>query len=269
MKIDLQLAPFFFAAICSVAGAQMLVATAPEASGMSQPSISLSPAIVMVHGKPGQSATQILTISNQTASEIRFALTTEDVVVRDGKRFYSPAGQVANGIAASAVSAPSAIVLKAGEEGSVQVTFTIPSGTGQRAVVALFRGVVDTANGTVGLGSSLGTLITFNESADYRVEAGPLQSSLQTDEANVILSEELINSGSEPVVPKGVIVILNASGKRVGKAAFSLQRLLPGERLIFAATNPEQLAPGAYRTLSSFEFEGKVLTIAGQFTISE
>jgi len=48
----------------------------------------------MVHGKPGQSATQILTISNQTASEIRFALTTEDVVVRDGKRFYSPAGQV-------------------------------------------------------------------------------------------------------------------------------------------------------------------------------
>ena len=232
-------------------------------------SISLAPAIVMVRGKPGQSSTQILTIGNHTANEIRFTLTTQDVVVRDGKRSYSPAGQAANGIAASSVATPSAIVLKAGEEGSVQVTFTIPSESSQRAVVALFRGVVYTASGAVGLGSSLGTLITFNESADNKVEAGPLQSSLQTDAANVILSEELLNTGSEPVVPKGVVVILNASGSRVGKAAFSLQRLLPGERLVFAATNPAQLAPGAYRTLSSFEFEGKVLTSAGQFTISE
>jgi len=70
-------------------------------------------------------------------------------------------------------------------------------------------------------------------------------------------------------MPKGVIVILDASGKRVAKAPFTPQRLLPGERLIFAATNPAQLAPGRYRTLSSFEFEGKVLTSAGEFTIPE
>ena len=57
----------------------------------------------------------------------------------------------------------------------------------------------------------------------------------------MILSVELRNSGSEPVIPKGVIVVLNASGKRVAKASFSNQRLLPGERLIFAATNPAQL----------------------------
>ena len=101
------------------------------------------------------------------------------------------------------------------------------------------------------------------------MEAGLIEASLQTPSANVILSEELRNSGSEPVMPKGVIVILNASGKRVAKAPFGPQRLLPGERLIFAATNPAQLAPGRYRTLSSFEFEGKVLTSAGEFTIPE
>jgi len=83
----------------------------------------------------------------------------------------------------------------------------------------------------------------------------------------VILSEELRNTGSEPLVPKGVIVILNASGKRVAKAPFPSHRLLPAERLIYAATSPAQLAPGNYRTLSSFEFEGKVVTSAGEFTI--
>ena len=195
-------------------------------------------------------------------------MATEDVVVRDGKRSFSAAGQIANGIAASAVATPASVVVKAGEEASVQVTLTLPAETPQRAVVTFFRGgVVAPVPGSVGLGASLGTLITFNLSSDYKVEAGPVQASLQTPAANTILSEELHNSGSEPVVPKGVIVILNASGKRVAKASFATQRLLPGERLIFAATNPAQLPPGRYRTLSSFEFERKVVTSAGEFTI--
>ncbi len=268
MKLTAQLAAVSCALIISIANAQAIT-PAPEEINVAQASISLSPAVITVRGRPGQSTTQDLTIVNHSANEIRFTLATEDVLVRDGKRSYLPAGQVANGIAASAVATLASIVLKPGEEGSVQVTFTIPPDTGQRAVVALFHGVVSTANGDVGLGSSLGTLVTFNESSDYNVETGPLQASAQTNASNVVLSEELRNSGSEPVMPKGVIVILNASGKRVGKAAFTLQRLLPGERLIFAATNPSQLAPGNYRTLSSFEFEGKVLTSAGQFTISE
>jgi hypothetical protein len=237
---------------------------------MPQASIALSPAIIMVRCKPGQSTTQTLTIVNHTANEVRFNLATEDVVVRDGKRSFSPAGQIANGIAATSVASPASVAVKAGQEASVQVTFTLPPGTGQRAVVTFFRGVVaHTDQGAIGLGASLGTLITFNLSSDYQVEARPVEASPQTPSTNVILSEELRNTGSEPVVPNGLIVILNASGKRVAKAPFIPQRLLPGERLIFAATNPAQLAPGRYRTLSSFEFEGKVLTSAGEFTIPD
>jgi hypothetical protein len=56
---------------------------------------------------------------------------------------------------------------------------------------------------------------------------------------------------------------------RVAKAAFKAQRLLAGERLLFDATNPAQLPPGHYRAFSSFEFERKILTSAGEFTIPE
>lgn len=140
----------------------------------------------------------------------------------------------------------------------------------QRAVVTFFRGgIVARGHGDIGLSASLGTLITFAISSDYQVEAGPMQASVQTPTANQLLSQELRNSGSEPMIPKGVVAILNGSRKRVAKAAFSPQRLLPGERLIFAATNPAQLAPGRYRTISSFEFEAKVITNAGEFTIPE
>jgi hypothetical protein len=135
-------------------------------------------------------------------------------------------------------------------------------------VVTFFRGgVVSTAPGVVGLAASMGALITFNLSTDYQLEAGPVQASPQTAAANTILSEELHNRGSEPVVPRGVIVILNASGKRMAKASFATERLLPGERMIVSATNPAQLPPGRYRTFSSFEFERKVVTSAGEFTI--
>src|ERR1700730_2408246 len=261
MKLKSRLAVITYAALCSMATAQTPAAPDPDEKGVLRASIALSPAIIMVRCKPGQSTTQTLTVVNHTADEVRFNLETEDVLVRVGGRSFSPAGRIANGIAASAVASPASVVVKAGEEASVQVTFTLPPGTGQRAIVTFFRGVVaHAAQGAIGLGASLGTLITFNLSSDYQLEARPVEASLQTPSTNVILSEELRNTGSEPVVPKGLIVILNASGKRMAKALFTSQRLLPGERLIFAASNPAQLAPGRYRTLSSFEFEGKVLT---------
>jgi hypothetical protein len=270
MKVKSALAVISCVVVCLIAGGQALAAQASDESAAPQASIALSPAVIMVRCQPGQSTTQTLTIVNHTANEVSFHLATEDVVVLEGKRSFSAAGQIANGIAASSVATPASVVVKPGDEASVQVTFTVPPETGQRAVVTFFRGgIVPSVNGSIGLSASLGTLITFNLSSDYQVEAGPLEASLQTPAANAILSEELRNSGSEPVMPKGVIVILDASGKRVAKAPFTPQRLLPGERLIFAATNPAQLAPGRYRTLSSFEFEGKVLTSAGEFTIPE
>jgi hypothetical protein len=243
---------------------------APDAGPADTPraSISLSPAVIMVHCKPGQGTTQTLTISNNTNAEVRFNLETQDVVVSEGKRSFSPAGLIANGIAATSVMFPTSVAVKAGEDATVQVTFTLPPETTQRAVVTFFRGILTPqSDGVVGLGASLGALITFNLSTDFKLESGLLEASLQSPEANAILSQELHNTGTEPVVAKGVIVILDASGKRVAKAPFKTQRLLPGERVIFTATNPAQLAPGHYRTLSSFEFERRVFTSAGEFTV--
>ncbi len=60
-------------------------------SGQPQISIALTPAVIMVGGRPGQSTTQTLTIMNHTGDEARFKLATEDVVVKDGKRSFSAA----------------------------------------------------------------------------------------------------------------------------------------------------------------------------------
>ena len=263
---------FICACVLQVGSGLLLHAqnTAAAPSSQKRPSLTLSPAVIMLKAQPGQSTTQSFTITNELGSELQFDVSIEDVAVVDGKRVSLKAGQTPNGIAANAIAAPASVLVKPGHNASVNVTITIPPGTQQRAVIVYFRGKVPATSGSsVAMGASLGTLVTFNLSDACNLESGPMSASTQTATANVVLSQELRNSGSEPIVPKGTVAILNDSGKLVGKATFDAQRLLPGERLVFAATNPMALRPGHYRAVSSFQYEGKVLSSAGEFTVLE
>ena len=71
-------------------------------------------------------------------------------------------------------------------------------------MVVFFRSKLPTAEKeTVAFGASMGALVTFNLSDDVQVATGPIATTPQTPTANLNLSEELENTGAEPVVPKG------------------------------------------------------------------
>ena len=78
-------------------------AAPPPAQDASKPSISLSPAVIMAKGNFGQGLTQTLTLSNQTGRDFAFELVAEDVIIKDGKRVFVPAGETPNSIATTAV----------------------------------------------------------------------------------------------------------------------------------------------------------------------
>jgi len=234
-----------------------------------RPTLTLSPAVALAKGKPGQGWSQPLRMTNLTSKTFRFEIEVQDVVIKDGARTYVPAGETEGGIAASAVATPRSVVIAPQQEGAVTVTLTMPLKTSQRAVVVYFRGKLDTPaeDGSVGLGASLGALITFDLSEEYKVEALGFNTTPQTETANLTVSHELPNSRREVVVPKGSMAILDEAGRRVSNAVFEPRRLLPGERLSFTAANPSQLKPGRYRVVSSFEYEGKVITTTGEFSL--
>ena len=235
-----------------------------------QASIAISPAVIMVHCKPGQSTTQTLTLTNGMSGELRFDVEAQDVVVREGKRVFLPAGQIPSSMAAGIVAAPAYILVPPGKSGSVTVTLTVPPDPSQRAVVVILKGKFpDPAKYSVSFGASLGALFTFNLSDNVKVVAGPINTTPQTETANLSLSQELENTGTEPVVPKGVVAFLDERGKRVAGAKFDTHRLLPGERLVFAATSPAMLQPGHYRVMASFDCEGQVVTNVGEFSVSQ
>jgi hypothetical protein len=239
------------------------------AAPQEKPSISLSPAVIMGRGTFGQGLTQTLTLSNNTGADLAFELLAEDMIVKDGKRVYFPAGELPDSIAATAVFSQKKVVVKAHTAASVELRLTIPAKTDVRAVVAIFRGtdVLPTASGTVGMTASLSALITFNLSENVKLEPEPAHVTPASASANMTISEWLQNAGTEPVLPEGTAAVLNEKGSLVGKAAFLEQRLLPGERQEFVAEFPEQLPAGTYRALCSFQFEGKTQTSSVDFKI--
>lgn len=226
------------------------------------PSISLSPAVIMARGSYGQGLTQTLTLSNNTSAEFAFELEAQDVVVQEGKRVYVAAGETPNGIATTAVFSQKQVVVKPFSMASVDVRLTIPAETKIRAIVAVFRGTnrLPTSSSAVGMTASLGALITFNLTDNVKLEPEAVRIIPATETSNLTISEWVKNVGTEPVVPDGLAVVLNGKGSLVSKMPFQQQRLLPGERLEFTAEYPDQLQPGEYKAMCTFQFEGKTLT---------
>lgn len=230
--------------------------------------LSLAPSVVMLHAHFGQSMTQSIALDNQTGQGFAFDLQADDVVVRDHRRVYVPAGKTPNSIAATAMFLQRSGYVAPNSQQTITVRLTIPQRTNVRAVVIYFRSKrIIADHGLVSLNASLGALITFVLTQNIAVAAGPVHSAPPTASRNLRVEEELTNTGSEPIVPTGVAAIVTPSGALVAKVPFTQQRLLPGERLSFPAEYGGRLPPGSYRVLCSFEFEGRTLTTSGALRV--
>jgi hypothetical protein len=240
-----------------------------QPSPAEKPSISLSPAVVMAKGSFSQTLSQTLTLTNQTGRDFAFEMVAEDVVIKDGKRVFVPAGETPDSIAASAVFTQKTVLVKPFSSVSVDIRLTLPAQTNLRAVVAMFRGTdkLPTSSGAVGMTASLGSLITFNLTDNAKLQPETVRVIPASETANMKIAQWISNSGTEPVLPEGTAAVLNSGGALAGKAIFDPQRLLPGERLEFSADYPGDLSPGNYRALCSFQFEGKTLTSEAAFEV--
>lgn len=262
--------------LCSLAGfaqapapAENVAAPAPGMASADKPSIALSPAVIMARGGYGQSLTQTLTFTNNTGMDLAFELQAQDVVVKDGKRVFVAAGELPGSIAATAVFAPKSLLVKAHTSAPVEVRLTLPQKTDVRAVSAIFMGTdkLQTSASAVAMTASLAALVTFNLSDAVNLTQEPAHIVPASETENMKVSQWLVNAGTEPVVPDGTAAVLNAKGALAAKATFAPQRLLPGERLEFVAEFPDQLPPGDYRALCTFQFEGKTLTSVAEFKV--
>jgi hypothetical protein len=250
---------FFFAILA--------VATANAAFASTEGTVSLSPAVITLRGEAGQSTTQTLLLHNSTSRPLTFVTEANDVIVRNGERVFSPAGAIASSIAATAVFSQKSVTVRSRESVSVTITLTIPQDARNRAVTALFRGTDRVKNGTVTTTFSLGALLTFALSDSVLMKAEPLVVQPQTATRNLSIAQACTNSGTEPLVARGMLAVLDAAGKLAGKTAFAPRRLLPGERVELGADYAAELQPGHYRLLVTYDYEGQSLTQSAEVDV--
>ena len=222
--------------------------------------IILRPAAVPLKGEVGQSVTQTLTLQNESDVPLEFDLVAQDVVVREGKRVFVEAGKLPGSIAATAVMQPQRVRVEAHRSASAQVMFTLPRDMQHRAAVALFRGRTLLEAGARKATMSLGTLFTFQVSERVAV-SGRLDAKPPTGSSNASFEGFLSNDGSEPVVPSGLVAVLDGRGRLLGKVAFTPRRLLPGESANVNAEYVGDLDTGTYRAVATFDVDGKPLTL--------
>jgi hypothetical protein len=271
----------FLAALCAHASkgsAQLMpqferrldaaVDAAAKTASSAPPSISLSPAVVMVKGKPGQTFSQEITIWNNTPIDLAFTMQAVDVMVKNGKRVFLPGEDVNGGIARNAVFSSSNMIATAGSFASTRVTVTIPAVPSSRAIACIFLGktILQTRD-SVALTGSLGALVTFTLADDFRVESQPLEVNTDLELKSISFHQVLTNSGTDPIVPKGVIAVLNQSGSMVTRLPVTSQRLLPGETVEFSAEHSGLFKAGTYRAFFLIENEKAFFSNETQFII--
>ena len=226
--------------------------------------LSVSPAVVMLRGESGQSTKQTMVLTNGASQPFSFEMKAKDVVVRDGQRVMVEAGELPGSIAATATFSQKLVTVPPGETVRVDVTVTIPPSPAGRAIVAMFQGKTRSAAGVT---ASLGMLLTFTLSDDVAADASALTVHPPTPTANLSVVQHLRNSGSEPVVAKGMLAIVNASGALIGKQALPPRRLLPAERFQSVAEYAGDLAPGRYRALVTYDAQGRTISTSAEFEV--
>jgi hypothetical protein len=252
---------FFLCALAAMAQ----VGGTPE----SAPGLTLTPAVIMVKAKPGQVFYQELRLWNNTLDELRFHMEAEDIVVRNGKRVLVPAGETEGGIARYAVFTENDLIALPGSSVATTVTITMPSAATTRAIACIFRGATPIGSAKVNMTASLGALVTFSGggAGSFKVESQPASVKIDSSARMIEFSESLTNTGEDPIVPKGVVAILNENGNLVAKVPITGPRLLPGESYKLIAEHPGLPRPGKYKAQFLLENENAVFTNAAEFTV--
>lgn len=231
-------------------------------------SMSVSPSEVALSGRAGQTTTQTLSFTNKTSQALSFEMIAQDAVVRDGVRAYVEAGTIAGSIAVTAAFSPKAFTAAPGQSIDIDVTVTIPPQPAVRAIAVMCNGLTKLGSGPMRMTASVGTLLTFALAGDViAATASPLLVSPPTASSNVVAAQQVVNSGTEPVVATGMLVILDTSGAMLGRQAVPGWRMLPGEASDIRIVYDGNLPPGRYRAQVTYDLTDKTLTSQAEFEV--
>jgi len=246
-----------FLLICLLAGSLVIVKA-------QQSSVAISPASIDAKVKGGMSYTQNFTITNNTASALRFRSSVNDLWYDEqNKRVMSRPGTLPRSASLWIQFTPAEVVVNANSSAIIKAVITVPQGaSGSFYSIPVFEGLpvsniekpAETSTASIGV-RFLGLMqFTTEQGAEYNVEVMDGKISPPTPSSPMDLVLTLLNRGSAHAKVRGTFAVLNAAGSLVGRGSIEEKKYMPGQRNLIKSSWTGDLKPGKYVCLVTLSY---------------
>lgn len=202
-----------------------------------QSSVAVSPASIAAKVKGGMSYTQNFTITNNTASALKFRSSVNDLCYDEqNKRVTGRPGTLPRSASLWIQFTPAEVVVNANSSAVIKAVITIPkSANGSFYSIPIFEGLpvanpekpIMTSTASIGV-RFLGLMqFTTEEGSEYNVEIMDGKISPPTASSTMDLSLNLRNRGSAHAKVRGSFAILNAAGVLAGRGNIEEKNICP------------------------------------------
>jgi hypothetical protein len=253
---------FRFLLLCLFAAAifdaQAQTTSENEVKTQPRQTLGLTPAFIDAAVKPGQTYTQEFTLSNGTATRLKFRCSSLDYWYdAENKTQFGRPDTLPHSASTWILFTPSEVIIEPYSSAKVKVVISVPKeAVGGYYTIPIFEGEPVAANNdtlvaqtTFGIRmGGLMMLATEKTSAyDLRVLKGKI--SPPTASSPFDINVELQNKGNTHVRLRGQFALLDAQGKIAGRGKIEEKRFLPEQQYSFNAPWTGDLAPGKYTAL--------------------
>jgi hypothetical protein len=234
-------------------------------AGVRAQSLGVTPALVEAQVKRGATYTATYSISNNTATRLRFSCTTGDYWYDEtGARVTGQPGTLPRSASAWVQFTPSVIIIEPHSEGTVKALITVPSGAnGSFYTTPIFEGE-PAAPATQKEGSIVASvmvrirgllMLTTEDASEYNVEIMGGALTPPTASSPLEMRLDVRNRGTAHARLRGLFAVINSSGALAGRGSIEEKSYLPGQRSDLQTQWAGELARGSYTAIVTLTYD--------------
>jgi hypothetical protein len=259
-QILLSLVCALAAALCSARGAE----------ARQQNSLGVSPASVDAKVKRGASYTETYTLSNNTATRLRFRCSVSDYWYDvNNQRVTGRPGTLPRSASPWVQFSPAEVVVEPHGQATVRAVITVPqTAAGGYYTMPVFEATpVETAASDTSSSSgvtataSIGfrfrglMMLTTEDAAEYNVEITAGSVRPPTASAPLALELDVRNLSTTHARVRGSFTLLDSSGATAGRGRIQEKRFMPGQRAAYGAEWTGELSAGRYTAVVTLSYD--------------
>jgi hypothetical protein len=240
----------------------------PLEFGLTPPELELVPS-------PGGTASGVLVVFNRSPRRVRFRITLEDIYIRpSGTVDVLKPASTSWSVAAMSRIQPAEFDLDSDQQIPVRVSVTVPADArgGRYGALIVSPSPVLQATGIRGtvaiivpkLAAKL--LVPIRGTEVVQGDLVNMLAAVRPGGAGADIKIVFKNTGNVHVRTTGGLVLLDASGRSLGKVELDEAIVLPGDVREFVVPWTKPLSPGTYTARATIDFGGSVL-LAGDVAL--